>query len=238
MKQIDADRALAVVSEEIERAAFGLSAWTDVASRLVEAFPGSSCVVLSEDRLMKELRLFDSVNIEKHHIENYTKYFAFRNPWIKVMDFLPDGACVVTERDFPVKRIENTEYYSDFVRYVPNFDAAAGISLDIDPSATFRIPLHYSRAYAERYDPWAEWILSRLRGVLRRTANGLIAREEQNDLRLAHAALTNRASDLALVVNNEMRIIDANGAAVNALVRSDVLWERQGKLDGSINLGF
>ncbi len=179
---------------------------------------------------MKELRLFDSVNIEKHHVENYTKYFAFKNPWIKVMDFLPDGACVVTERDFPVKRIENTEYYSDFVRKVPNFDAAAGISLDIDPGATFRIPLHYSRAYAERYDPWAEWILSRLRGVLRRTANGLIVREEQNDLRLAHAALTNRAGDLALVVNNEMKIIDANGAAVNALVRSDVLWERQGKL--------
>ncbi|WP_143741529.1 helix-turn-helix transcriptional regulator [Pleomorphomonas diazotrophica] len=230
MKQVDADRALAIVSEEIERAAFGLSTWTDVASRLVDVFPGSSCVVLSEDRLMKELRLFDSVNIEKHHIESYTKYFAFRNPWIKVMDFLPDGACVVTERDFPVKKIENTEYYSDFVRHVPNFDAATGITLDIDPSATFRIPLHYSRAYAERYDPWAEWILSRLRGVLRRTANGLLIREEQNDLQLAHAALTNRANDLALVVNSEMKIIDANGAAIKALVRSDVLWERQGKL--------
>lgn len=179
---------------------------------------------------MKVVKYFDTTNVERYHLDNYAKHFAFRNPWLRMADFYPDGTCVVSERDCPVKLIENTEYYTDFVRHVPNFDATTAISLDIDPSTTFRIPLHYSRAYAERYDPWAEWILSRLRGVLGRTANGLLIREEQNDLRLAHAALTNRASDLALVVNNEMKIIDANGAAVNALVRSDVLWERQGKL--------
>lgn len=230
MKQVDAERILAVVSEEIERAAFGLSGWSDVALRLTEGFPGSSCFILSEDQVTQTLKHFNSVNIDKQHVEAYAEHFAFCNPWLKIWDFLPDGAAAVSERDFPVKLIENTEFYTDFVSRIPDFDASTGISLDVDPTTTFRIPLHYSKAYAERYDSWAEWTLSRLKGVLRRTANGIINREDQNNVQIAHAALANRANDLAVVVSSEMKIIDANAAAVSALVRSDVMWEKQGKL--------
>lgn len=230
MNQADASRVLAVVSEEIERAAFGLSSWADVTLRLTEGFPGSACVILSEDLVTKTLRHSEAANIEKEHMDTYARHFAFRNPWVKVWDFLPDGACAVSERDFPVKLIENTEYYNDFVRRVPNFEASTGISLSTEPCTTFRIPLHYSKEFAERYDPWAEWTLSRLKGVLRRTANGIITREDQNNLQIAGAALANRASDLAIVVNSEMKIIEANKAAVSALVRSEVMWDRQGKL--------
>ncbi|MCM5555406.1 hypothetical protein [Pleomorphomonas sp. NRK KF1] len=230
MNQADASRVLAVVSEEIERAAFGLSSWADVALRLSEGFPGASCFILSEDQVTKTLRQSEAINIEQRYVDAYAQHFAFRNPWLKVWDFLPDGACAVSERDFPVKLIENTEFYNDFVKRIPNFEASTGLSLDVDPYTTFRIPIHYSKAYAERYDPWAEWTLSRLKGVLRRTANGILTREDENNLQIARAALANRANDLAIVVNNEMKIIEANKAAVSALVRSDVMWDRQGKL--------
>ena len=230
MNQVDASRILAAVSEEIERAAFGLSTWADVILRLTEGFPDSPCFILCEDPSRMTMGRYDVVNIEDKYIDSYIKHFSFCNPWMKVWDFLPDGACAVSERDFPMKRIENTEYYNDFARHIPNFEASTGISLSVDPFTTFRIPLHYSKAYAERYDPWAEWILTRLTGVLRRTANGIVTREDQNNLQIARAALVNRASDLAIVVNSEMKIVDANAAAANALVRSDVLWDRQGKL--------
>lgn len=231
MNFTDAQSLLISVSEEVEAASFGLSNWSNVARRISEGFPGSSCAVLSEDQAQQVLRHFDFVNVEKRHMDAYSEYFAFRNPWMKVWAHVPDGACAVSERDFPARLLQNTEFYADFVRKVPDFDASTAISIDIDPDNTFRIPLHYSVAYAERYDPWAEWVMTRLKGVLRRTANSFAGLQERADLDIGRAALTNRGDVIAIVLDRTMRIVDANSRANAAFAERSFLLERFGKLD-------
>ena len=230
MDEIKTRKIVDTVAEEIEATAFGRSSWSNVALRLTEAFPGSSCVVLGEDQVQRQLRHCDAVNIEAHHLEAYAQYFAFCNPWMKVWSVLPDGACAVSERDFPVKQIENTEFYNDFVRRVPDFDASTGMSLDIDPCSTLRIPLHYSSVYAQKYDGPAEWVMSRLKGVLKRTANGVSHLQQETDRQIARAALANRGDDIAIVVDARMCIRDVNAAAALALDKRAVIAERQGRL--------
>lgn len=230
MKLADAERILAVVAEEAEAAAFGLSSWANVGQRLTEGFPGSACAILNEDQSHQILRLHDSVNIEQHHMDAYAEYFAFRNPWIKVWSYLPDGACAVSERDFPVRQLAKTEYYNDFLKGIPDFDASTGLSLDIDPSSTFRIPLHYSVAKADQYDPWAEWILTRLKGVLKRSVDGLHNLQEQADQQIAQSALVNRGDTLAIVVDASMRVLEANEVGLDSIARGDFIAERQGRI--------
>ncbi|UHS59962.1 helix-turn-helix transcriptional regulator [Agrobacterium vaccinii] len=230
MDEAKTRKILDMVAEEIEATAFNRSSWSNVASRLSEAFPGSSCVVLGEDQVHSKLRHYDAVNIEAHHLEAYAQHFAFCNPWMKVWSVLPDGACAVSERDFPVKQIANTEFYNDFIRRIPNFDASTGMSLDVDPNNTLRIPLHYSSVYAQQYDGPAEWVMSRLKGVLKRTANGVSHLQQETDRQIARAALANRGDDLAIVVDVRMRIRDVNAAAALALENRAVIMERNGRL--------
>ncbi len=230
MNLIDAERVLAAVAEEVEAAACGISTWSNVGLRLSEGFPGSACVILNEDQSQQVLRHYDAINIENHYMHAYAEYFAFRNPWIEVWSHLPEGSCAVSERDFPVSQIEHTEYYNDFLRLIPNFDASTGLSLDIDPVNTFRIPLHYSIAYAGRYDCPAEWVLSRLRGVLRRTANGFDRLQSEADRQIAQGALANRGDTIAIVVDAKMKLLDANPEALNAFVRRDFVMEQYGRI--------
>lgn len=226
----DAKRQLNAVAEEIERAAVGIGSWKNVVQRLADGFPGSSCVILSEDTLHKTLKHHEVVNVEPHHMKAYAEHFAFCNPWLQVWSHNPGRFCVVSERDFPVSLINKTEFYNDFVRQIPGFDASTGLSLDIEPSTTFRMPLHYPVGLAEQYDPWAEWIMSRLKGVLRRTANGLLEKEGKVDLDIAHAALAGRPNELAFVVDDRMTLQQANPQGEKALRSRTVVTARQGKL--------
>lgn len=231
MNLSDAQNLLIAVSEEVEAASFGLSNWSNVAQRISDGFSGSSCAILSEDQAQQVLRHFDFVNVEKRHMDAYAEYFAFRNPWMKVWARVPDGGCAVSERDFPAKLLQNTEFYADFVRKIPDFDASTAISIDIDPANTFRIPLHYSVAYAERYDPWAEWLMTRLKGVLQRTAHSFAALQERAEREIGQAALTNRGDVVAIVLDRTMRIVDASPKATAAFRDRSLLIERFGKLD-------
>jgi DNA-binding CsgD family transcriptional regulator len=233
MNSADAEKILVAVAEEVELAAFGLSSWSNVGQRLTEGFPGSSCVILNEDRSRQTLSEFTCVNIEQHHMDAYAEYFAFRNPWIKVWSRFPNRICAVSERDFPVSQLANTEYYNDFLKWIPDFDASAGLSLDIDPSSTFRIPIHYSVANAEKYDPWAEWILTRLQGVLKRSVEGLSSLQDQADRAIAKGALVNRGDMLAVVVDAEMTLFETNSAASDALARGYFICQRQGRFSFS-----
>lgn len=222
--------AISAVTEAIEAASLGHGSWDQVCERLCDAFPGSSCVLISENPVEESLHHFTAFNIEQKEIDAYTEYFAFRNPWIEVFKHKPTEHCAVSERDYPSHLLKQTEFYNDFVLKIPNFTASTGLNLNLDVAQVLRLPLHYSAERAPLYDRPAEYVMKRLAGPLRRSVNAIQALHDNADSKLAAAALVGRGESLSFVVDMTMRLIDANEEGAAALTRGDFVQGRRGRI--------
>lgn len=220
----------AAVAEEIEAAAWGHSSWTDVCERLSEAFPGSCCVMFSENPVDEILNHFSAHNVEQQQIDAYSEYFAFRNPWTDIFRHRPSEYIAVSEREYPARLLGKTEFYNDFVRKIPNFDASTGLNLNLGVSQAFRFPLHYSVASAPLYDAPAEFVMKGLVGPLKRSVNTMHTVQSKAETQIAVAALVDRRDAISFVVDPVMRLIDANDEALKALSDGGFLRSRQGRI--------
>lgn len=210
------------VAEAIELATLGREGWQHVTDTIVSAFPGSFCALMNQDFAHDRVITAEHSGIEPAMMDAFETHFAFINPWSSLWTSVPDGAALLSERDFPARTLVGTEFYHDWV--VPTErPAAAGLKIDAAPDETVYLPLHYPLNMAPAYDAPAERVMALLTGPFRRAVQHSAFLRESTERGMSAAALVAHSDEVSFVVDGRMRLVEASQAAVDMMARGSLL---------------
>lgn len=233
MRQLD-EKALSAfcedVSEVVRSATWGYADWNEVCRHFTRAFPGSYCALLNQSLDRPEFGFNAHDGIEASHIRTFFEYYAYVNPWENFWKNSPDGAIIVAERDQPAAGFRNTEFYVDWMQQVGSYDAAVGMRIGLDRRELIYMPVHYDTRYADRYDTELEYIMKRLRPLMSEALRVKVQLRDLGEAQSAVAALINRDNEIALVIDRDGHLIDANEAAIREIEKGALLRLRYGRV--------
>ncbi|WP_411037431.1 helix-turn-helix transcriptional regulator [Shinella sp. BYT-45] len=211
------------LSEEIRRATWGQTEWKDVCKAVTRSFPGSYAAILNQNVLNPGFGFVVSDGIEEEDFNNFLTHYSLRNPWQDFWSKSPSGAIIVSERDEPASLYRNSEFYNDWMRKVGDYDAAVGIKIRSLSEELLYLPTHYSTRLAETYDRELEYVMTRVRPVLDEAVSIKQRIRSLAEHQNALAALIDREEGIAFVIDETMRLKNANTAAIAEFERSKIL---------------
>lgn len=218
------------LSEEIRRATWGQSQWEGVCKVVTRSFPGSYVAILNQSVLNPGFGFFVSDGIEEQHFNSFITHYSQQNPWQDFWSKSPNGSILVAERDDPASLYHDGEFYNDWMRKVGDYDAAVGLKIRSGQEELLYLPTHYSTRFAETYDRELEYVMTTIRPVLdeaisiKQRIRSLA--EHQNVL----AALIDRDDAIAFVIDETMRLKNANNLAIAEFESSKMLRCQQGRI--------
>lgn len=229
----DADRIARIGNElaaSVDAAMLGNGSWADIPAILGRAFPGSWTALQNINLSDPRLDFYASFNIDPYFVRTYVEHFAFINPWDNLhWTSVRSGTVAISEEVAPARLIKRTEFYNDWL--VPQgAEAATGLKIDGDHDENIRLYLHFPMSQAEAYSRSSAAVLARMRGNLLRSIEiGRLLRRDVEGA-LSAAALVERASCAALVVDARRRLHDANQKAVDLLAAGSTITGTLGRL--------
>lgn len=234
MKRLDKDALGAIsqdVSDVIRSASWGQLDWAEVCRSVTRLFPGSYCAILNQSLDRPEFGFHVYDGIEDTHIQSFFDYYAFINPWENFWRNARNGGIIVAERDQPAAMFSDTEFYADWMRSVGRYDAAVGMRLGLDRRELIYMPIHYDTRYADRYDRELEFLMTSLRPVLQDALSMKVQLRGLGEAQNAVAALLNREHELAFVIDQDCRLVEANAAAIEAFEKGSMLRNRRSRVN-------
>jgi DNA-binding CsgD family transcriptional regulator len=216
----------AQIVETADRAVFDASAWDDLVEQLGAALPGT-CIVFQRFNLRRNRVDYDRVlNMDPDDEASYRAHYCSLNPWFQPMRSVPSGTVLVSERDCPSGSFSHTEFY-DWLD--PEMRAGAAIILEASRENLAAVGVHYSVARADAYDKPTSELLRGISKPLLRSMDAARLLEETMDRERAAAAIISRPGDVACVVDDQLRITEANARAESEFRRHKVVSMRAGK---------
>ena len=216
----------AQIAETAERAVFDASAWDDFVEMLGGAFPGT-CIVFQRLDLRRNRVDYDRVlNMDPEDETSYRQHYCTLNPWIAPMRSVPSGTVMVSERDCPSGSFSHTEFY-DWLH--PELRAGSAIILETGGENLAAVAVHYGVDRAGGYDRHVSELLHAISAPLLRSAEAARLFEQAMDRERSAAAIVSRSGDVACVVDEQLKVKEANARAESEFQRRKVVSMRAGK---------
>lgn len=217
----------AQIVETVERAVFDESAWDDFVEILGGAIPGTGAVVQRFDLRRKRLACDRIVNMDPDDVASYRQHYSGLNPWIRHLREAASGKVLVSERDFPSAKFENAEFYN----WLPaHFRAAAAVTVEASRENMIFVAMHYGVDRAVDYDRPVSDLLQGISKPLLRSMEAAQLVEHAIDRERSAAAVVSRSGDIACVVDEQLRVKDANPRAENEFRRREAISMRAGRV--------
>lgn len=214
------------IAEAAGRAVFEASAWDDFVEQLGGAFPGT-CIVFQRFNLRRKRIDYDRVvNMDPDDEASYRQHYCSLNPWVQPMRSVPSGTVLVSERDCPSASFSHTEFY-DWLH--PEMRAGAAIILEATCDNLAAVGVHYGVTRAGTYDEPVSELLHKISGPLLRSMEAARLFEERMDREKSAAAIISRPRDVACVVDQQLKVTEANARAESEFQRRKVVSLRAGK---------
>ncbi|MDR5012212.1 hypothetical protein RGK87_24645 [Agrobacterium fabacearum] len=204
------------VSSAIFVAATGRGSWRDVCSSFTEAFPGSYAALLNQDFTTPEVSFAVADGLDQRHLESFLTHYSYVNPWRRFWQYAKNGAILVAERDDPARRYHDSEFYNDWMRAVGDFDAAVGLRLQASDDQVIYLPVHFSERLSGEYSSTLELVMESARSSLINAMQIADYLKEITSKTAARSALVSRERSIAFIIDDRMRLIEANHLAVAA----------------------
>lgn len=228
----DEDRVASVsaeLGEAIDAAALGRCGWDIIPHLLAGAFPGAMVAFSNDNFTMGTVAVLAVTNIDPDFLKSYMDHFAFVNPWAVHWNMAASGQILIAEDLCPSRLYSQTEFYNDWLK-PQGIEAAVAIKIDAGRGDLIRLPMHYPLQLAPTYDGAAAEVLSRVRGNLGRAVELGLTLRKRTEQAIAGAALVERASCAAFVVDGTCHLCDANQAAVELFSSGLPLAVRHGRV--------
>lgn len=202
------------LSDAIRRAAWGQSAWEDVCKVVTRSYPGSYAALLNQNVRTPGFGFFVSDGIEEEDFHSFLNYYSRQNPWEDFWTKSPSGSIIVSERDDPASLYYDSEFYNDWMKKVGDYDAAVGLRIHSGLEELVYFPIHYSPRFSETYDRELEYVMKTVRPVFDEAISIKQRIRSLGEYQTALAALIDREDAIAFVIDDAMRLKNANAAAV------------------------
>jgi len=217
------DEMAGTIAREIDAAAMDQSPWVEICKRLVGYFPGSYATILNQNFIKPEFNFQAVDNLEADHLHSYLRHYAFINPWNTFWKFAPSGSIIVSQRDYPASQFRNGEFYTDWMAKTGDFEAGTGLKLQIDKAETIYLPVHYGLNLSNDYDRELEFLLAKIRPALENALQFKRALRQMGETASARAAIVGSASRIALVVDHDGYLKEANPLAAAAFSKGSFI---------------
>ena len=223
-------RIAAEIGEKVDCAVLGQIPWEEVPRAIVGAFPGSMATLQSLSANHDRLNFLYVENVDPAYLKSYMEHYAFVNPWAEHWESVPSGPVALSEREYPARLLEGTEFYNDWLKPQKNLEAAAGIKVSGEGDSLIFLPVHYDMAQSADYDDPLSHVLLRLRGNLGRAMHLSTQMTTGMERAAASAAIVERQDCAAIVVDPSLRLRAVNDMAQQLLSAGDPLRVHQGQV--------
>ncbi|MGV2069039.1 helix-turn-helix transcriptional regulator [Agrobacterium sp. 22-226-1] len=207
------------ISSLVTEASTGLRSWSDLCSTFTDAFPGSYAALLRQNFVRPDVGFVVSDGLEDRHLHSFINHYSYVNPWRRFWQYASNGAILVAQRDDPAARYHGSVFYEEWMKSVGDFDAAVGLRLQVHDEEIIYLPVHFPDKLSSAYELSLETVMLSTRRSL---TNALqIASYFASSCRssIAKATLSCLESRIAFVVDDRMKLIDANKRALTAFGR-------------------
>lgn len=218
------------VNEAIDLASCGAAPWELASQLFADSFPGSFVVINNLDLENDRVNFCAAHNADPDYMEKYFEYYAYINPWLDIWHTQPSGTVLVAEDVCPARQFCGTEFYDDWVAPQKDIEGATGLKVDGGPNELLHVPVHYPLKLAPIYDKATAEVLKRIRGSLARAVKVSRRMARTSERLAASSAITARFAEAAVVVDETMRIREANEKAESALASGGFLSSIVGRL--------
>ncbi|QDC02171.1 helix-turn-helix transcriptional regulator [Mesorhizobium sp. 8] len=217
----------AQIAEIADGAVFDATAWDDFIEILGGAFPGA-CIAFQHYDLRRLRIEYDRIlNLGPDYQASYRQHYSGLNPWVQPLRSAPSGTVLVSERDCPSSNFSHTEFYDWLPR---DLRAATALILETNRENLAFVGLNYGIDRAGIYDEPALELLRRISRPLSRSMQATRLFGQTVDRERSAAALVSRSGDVACVVDDQLRVRDANPAAELEFRRQKLVTIRAGCL--------
>ncbi len=179
-----------------------------------------------------------STGFDEASLESFHAHYSRVSPFPAVLAAVEPGRVVVGNRYVPVMTFARTEFVNDWLLPQGRLTGSTNVKLAGAPSGRRGgsggthawITTHYEEGMAPVYDDALERTLIRLRPRLERTLVAASTLARRAEAALTTTALLDREPHLALVVDAEACVLDANASAAAALDQGSPIALRRGRL--------
>ncbi|WP_099865740.1 helix-turn-helix transcriptional regulator [Pararhizobium haloflavum] len=233
MKRFDEaeiNRIGAAVGEAIDLAAVGAGDWDAVTSLTANSFPGSYAAVINVDSNADRLNHYSVCNILPDYLDSYLTHYAFCNPWLPVFGRLPSGGLLISEEIAPARSFLDTEFYQDWLRPQRHYDAGAGMRIHGSPKDMIFWATHFSPDWQASYGPALAAFYRQIRGPMKRAVRLARQISDAQERGAGRGAVVDRLDRLAVVVDANLAIVDANEDALASFQAAGFMRSLAGRL--------
>ena len=216
----------AQVTEAVDRAALDPIAWDDFVEILGARFPGTCVVVQRFDLRRKRVDYDRILNLHPDDEASYRQHYCSLNPWIPYMRTVPSGTVLVSERDFPSAKFKSAEFH-DWLR--PELRAATSLTLESTSESLTAVAMHYAISRTDIYDEVVSEVLRSISRPLVRSMEAARLFEQTIDRGRSAAAIVSRPRDIACVVDERLKVVEANARAEGEFQSRKVISTRAGR---------
>ncbi|MBN9243225.1 MAG: helix-turn-helix transcriptional regulator [Mesorhizobium sp.] len=215
----------AQIAEAADRAVFDATAWDDCVEILGEAFPGA-CIAFQYYDLRRMRLDYDRIlNLGADYQDSYRQHYSELNPWVQPLRAAPSGTVLISESDCPSSNFSHTEFYDWLPR---DLRAAAALILETNRENLAFVGVNYGIGQADTYDSPMSALLRGISSPLSRSMQAARLFGRTVDRERSAAALVSRSGDLACVVDQQLRVRDANNVAEQEFRRRKLVAMRAG----------
>lgn len=156
-------------------------------------------------------------------VESYRRRYAAHNPWTDFWLDAPSGYVGISERDSPASAFRNSEFYIDWLAPQGNAEAAVGLKIDVDADNSVKLAWHYDLSLSPDYDEAGAGILAHVRPAVAEAvrAADILRSGLEKSARLGE--MIEHIDGIAIMLDKDCRIREANVEAAEALIVGDVL---------------
>lgn len=205
-------RIVSELSDIITGASLEPEHWQSFVDRFAELVPGSKTFLfVTDSKAQRAMPLIQS-GFDETRMRAFAQYYGAMNGWTPFNLALPFLQVRRSEDWLPSSTFKETEFYRDFLRHLPESDAATAVKLSSDNSRFVELALHYGVKENERINSVAEPVMRALAPAMSQALAMLrVSVGTQN--RLSLATLADEILDPAFVLSYTGRVLAANTGA-------------------------
>ncbi|WP_173988274.1 helix-turn-helix transcriptional regulator [Agrobacterium salinitolerans] len=207
------------ISSSIREATLGSGSWSDVCLNFTEAFPGSFAAIVNQSFMRPDLSLAIAIGLEEKHLHSFLSHYCHVNPWRGFWQYGRNGAIAVSERDDPTSQYFGSEFYNDWMRPVGDVDASVGLRLQVADDEVSYLSVHFSASLSSSYDQQLEAVMQNTRLALKNALEIASYLRDTSGRIAAKSALISLGNIIAFVVDERLKLKEANQVATEAFAR-------------------
>lgn len=206
------------IGSVIEDATFGDGCWLTVVEEISKKIPGGMAALINQDAVTNSLNYKMQVGLDDFYYNSYVEYYHDINSWMKIWENNPCGLVKTTAEHIPRPRqqCEATEFFQDWLRPQKNYDAGAGVKVSAGSREMLILTVNYPYNLSPSYDGPFTRFLELLSPVFKRNIDFAKEISATSSDSLSRGAVLNRGDAIAFVVDDRMKLREANEAADRA----------------------